>query len=88
VEGSLVRYVDVLNVQTALDPLGQFLVFSRTGKSSVSQNHQPVVILATHDTAQTLSALSHGIELEELVSVHYLFFLDHETDPLEQHRVV
>jgi hypothetical protein len=87
-EDGFVGEVDVLHVQAAFDPLRQLLVLACPGEAAVGQDHQSVVVLATHDSAQTLGALAHGVELEELVPVYDLFTLDHVPDPFEEDGVV
>lgn len=88
VEDRLVGDVDVLYVKATFYPLRQFLVFPRPCEPAIREHHQTVVIFATHYSAQALRTLSHGVKLEELVSVDDLLAVDHETDALEQNWIV
>lgn len=82
-EDSLIGDIDILDIEAFLDPFWQFLVLSRSGEAAVSEYHESVIILATHDSAKTLGALPHRIELEELIPVYDLLPLYHEANALQ-----
>ena len=81
-EHSLISQVYVLHIQAPLYPFRQLLILTRPCKPTISQNHHPIVVFASHYSPQTLRTLPHGIELEKLITIYDLLLLNHKPYPL------
>lgn len=87
-ENSLIGNVDILHVQASLDPFRQLFILTRPRETAICHYHQSIIVLSSHNSSQTLGALSHCIKLEELVPVSYLFAFDHKSDPLQKNWIM
>ena len=68
----------ILESQLVIDPGWELLHVVSALVALIGEDHQPIVILGSQDSAHALRGLTHGIECEEVCIADLVVFLEEE----------